>query len=93
LDVLVRESAGADEEPLVTGFSLLATHTTVRSETPLYHMPRYILAGVELEGEKKPKAKLPPSETMMAPGRSGLPGTSRSSDAHSGRETRIRTAV
>jgi hypothetical protein len=39
---------------------------------------------VELVGEKKPKAKLPPSDTMVAPGESGLPGTSRSTAAHGG---------
>jgi len=47
-------------------------------------MPTYSLAGVELSlvGEKKPRAKLPSSDTMVAPGESGLPGTILSSDAH-----------
>jgi len=41
------------------------------------------LAGVELlVGEKKPRAKLPSSDTMVAPGESGLPGMILSSDAH-----------
>jgi hypothetical protein len=57
-------------------------------------MPRYNLSGVELEGLKKPKAKTPPSETMVAPGKSGLPGTSRSSDTIIGRMIRrLSTAV
>lgn len=45
-------------------------------------MPRYSLAGVDLVREKKPRAKLPLLDTMVAPGNSGLPGTRRSSDAH-----------
>lgn len=32
---------------------------------------------MELDGEKKPKAKSPPSDMMAEPGESSLPGTSR----------------
>lgn len=49
--------------------------------------------GIEPDEEKKPKAKSPPSETMVVPGESGLPGTSRSSDAPNGRNRMIRTAA
>lgn len=95
LEVLVKESVGgADEVVLVAGVSRLATHTTVSPGMSLYQMPRYNLVGVELEGAKKPKAKAPPSETMVEPGESGFPGTSRSSDALNGRMIRrINTAV
>lgn len=55
----------------------------------MYHMPRYSFSGVELDGEKKPKAKSPPSDTMVVPGKSGLPGTSRSSEAHKVGKRRI----
>jgi hypothetical protein len=55
----------------VTGVSLLATHTTVSPGMSLYQMPRYSLPGVELVGEKKPRAKLPPADTMVAPGPRG----------------------
>jgi hypothetical protein len=93
LELLVRESTGV--VMFVIGVSRLATHTTVSSGMLLYHMPRYSLAGVpeELEGLKKPNAKEPSSETMVAPGESGLPGTSRSCDAHNGRNRRIIAAV
>ena len=93
--MLVRDRAGGEEIALllfVTGVSLLATHTTVSPGMSLYQMPRYSLPGVELVGEKKPKAKLPPSDTMVAPGESGLPGTSRSSVAH-GDASRRRTVA
>ena len=76
--VITRE--GADEE--MAGVSRLATHTTVNWGMLLYHIPRYSFSGVELDGEKKPKAKSPPSDMTVVPGRSGLPGTSRSSEAH-----------
>jgi hypothetical protein len=92
LEELVSDSVGADELLFVTGVPRSATHTTVRRGMSLYHMPRYIFSGVEFEGEKKPKAKAPPSETTVAPGESGLPGTSRSSDAHGGAR-RMRTLV
>ena len=51
------------------------------------------MAGVEVEGAKKPKAKLPPSDTMVAPGESGLPGTSRSTAAHGGGGSSTRRAI
>jgi hypothetical protein len=57
-------------------------------------MPRYKLPNVELDGLKKPKAKAPPSETMVVPGESCLPGTSWSSDALNGSKfRRVSTAV
>lgn len=77
---MVRTREGAEEE--MAGVARLATHTTVSRGILLYHMPRYSFSGVELDGEKKPKAKSPPSDTMVVPGKSGLPGTSRSSEAH-----------
>lgn len=86
-----RESVGAgDVVVFVTGASRLATHTTVSSGMSLYHIPRYSLAGVEVEGAKKPKAKLPSSDTTVAPGESGFPGTILSSDSH-GRSRRRRS--
>jgi hypothetical protein len=48
----------------VTGVSLLATHTTVSPGMSLYQMPRYSLPGVELVGEKKPKAAGPRGERL-----------------------------
>jgi hypothetical protein len=93
LELLLRESIGVDEVILVDGVSRFATHTTVSSGISLYHMPRYNLAGVEFERLKKPKAKAPPSETMVLPGNSGLPGTSRSSETLNGRNRMIRAAV
>jgi len=82
LEVLVRERIGAEEALLVAGVSRLATHTVVISGMPLYHMARYSLLGVVvLEGLKNPKAKAPPSETIVVPKERGWPGTSRSSDA------------
>ena len=57
----------------------------------MYHIPRYSFSGVELDGEKKPKAKSPPSDMTVVPGRSGLPGTSRSSEAHKAGKTRKAT--
>jgi hypothetical protein len=89
LEVLVRDSDGGEEVLFAIGVSLLATHTTVSRGMSLYHMPRNSLAGVELVREKKPKAKLPPSDTMVALGNSGLPETRRSSDTH-GRCTNTR---
>lgn len=68
LEALVSERIGAEEVLLVIGVSRLATHTTVNSEMLLYHIPRYSLAGVELEGLKKPKENVPPSEMMVLPG-------------------------
>jgi hypothetical protein len=47
---------------------------------------------VELDGAKKPKANSPPSDTMMVPGNSGLPGTRRSSKVHKA-GTRRRAAM
>jgi hypothetical protein len=88
LEVSVRDSVGAEVVPFVAGASRLATHTAVSLGMSVYHTPRYSLAGAELVGEKKPKAKPPPSETMVVPGRSGLPRTSRSSDAPCGSRTR-----
>ena len=75
---LVTTREGADEK--MAGVSRLATHTTVNRGMLLYHMPRYSFSGVELDGEKKPKAKSPPSDMTVVPGKSGLPGTSRSSE-------------
>lgn len=43
---------------------------------------------MELDGEKKPKAKSPPSDMMAEPGESSLPGTSRSSEAHKANKRR-----
>jgi hypothetical protein len=37
---------------------------------------------VELDGEKKPRAKSPPSEVIVELNKSGFPGTSRSSEVH-----------
>ena len=92
LELLVRDNI--DVVLFVAGVSRLATHTTVSSGRPLYHMPRYNLARVlALEGLKKPNAKEPSSEMMVAPGKSELPGTSRSSDALNGRKTRPRVTT
>jgi hypothetical protein len=74
LEVLVTASVRAEEMPppvVLISDSRLATHTTVHSGMLLYHIPRYNLAGVELDGQKKPKAKLPSLETMTSPGLSG----------------------
>jgi hypothetical protein len=46
-----------------------------------------------LVGSKKPNVKEPPSETMVAPGESSLPGTSRSLHALNCTSTRTRAAV
>ena len=51
------------------------------------------MAGVEPAGEKKPKAKLPSSDTMVAPGESGLAGTILSSASHGGSRKRRRRAA
>jgi hypothetical protein len=58
-------------------------------------MARYSLPGVVVaEGLKKPRAKAPPSEIIAVPMESGMPATSRSSDALNGRKiTRVSTAV
>jgi len=37
---------------------------------------------VDLDGEKKPRAKVPSSDTRVLPGESGLPGTRLLRDAH-----------
>ena len=76
---LVTTREGADEE--MAGVSRLATPTMVNWGMLLYYMPRYSFSGVELDGEKKPKAKSPPSDMTVVPGKSGLPAeTSRSSE-------------
>jgi hypothetical protein len=90
-EVSVSTREGDEEE--MAGVARLATHTTVNRGILLYHMPRYSFSGVELDGEKKPKAKSPPSDTMVVPGRSGLSGTSRSSEAHQAGGNRRRAMV
>ncbi|WVZ77344.1 hypothetical protein U9M48_025222 [Paspalum notatum var. saurae] len=96
LEVFVSASFGVEVEavPVVSGVSRLATHTTVSSGMPLYHIPRYSLAAagvVELVGEKKPSEKEPSSETMTLPAESGFPRTSRSSGEHVGSERKRST--
>jgi hypothetical protein len=54
-ELLVRESVGVPEVLFMIGASRFATHTTVCSGMPLYHMPRCRLPGAELDGEKNPK--------------------------------------
>ncbi|KAG5620012.1 hypothetical protein H5410_005230 [Solanum commersonii] len=49
-----------------SGVSLLATHTTVCTDTLLNHIPRYRLLDVGV-GEKNPNSKFPPDETIVFP--------------------------
>lgn len=68
----------ADEGELI-GLSRLATHTTVGSGILLYQIPMYNLR-LELVGEKKPRAKSPPSETSLSLRKSGFACVSWSLD-------------
>ncbi|ONI10184.1 hypothetical protein PRUPE_4G033100 [Prunus persica] len=54
------------------GFSLLATHTTLRGNISLCHIPTYLLA--ELLGLKKPSSKMWPGETRFCPCDNGCEG-------------------
>nr|KYP35978.1 hypothetical protein KK1_042932 [Cajanus cajan] len=47
------------------GLFLLATHTTVKGDAFVYHIPKYRL--VELPGLKKPTSIIPPLETKVSP--------------------------
>lgn len=58
-------------EDVVIGLSRLATHTTVRSAMLWYQIPMYNFL-LELVGEKKPRAKSPPSEMSVSLGKSGF---------------------
>ncbi|GJM99451.1 hypothetical protein PR202_ga16549 [Eleusine coracana subsp. coracana] len=78
--VLVRTSDAdffqeVEELPARIGAAWLATHTTVSFGMLLYQMPRYNNDELEPGGEKKPRAKAPPSEMSVVPGNSGLPRT------------------
>jgi hypothetical protein len=61
--------ASFTDEWLEIGLSRLAIHTTVHSGMLLYQIPRYKLL-LDLVGEKKPRAKTPPSDMTMLPGES-----------------------
>ncbi|KAL2640253.1 hypothetical protein AAZV13_06G216800 [Glycine max] len=47
------------------GVFWLATHTTVKGDTFLYHIPKYRL--VEFPGLKKPISVISPAETKVSP--------------------------
>ncbi|RDX95657.1 hypothetical protein CR513_21790, partial [Mucuna pruriens] len=49
---------------LSRGVFRLATHTTVRGDIFLYHIPKYRL--VEFPGLKKPSSVIPPAETKVS---------------------------
>lgn len=70
-------TASIAEEGMAIGLSRLATHTTLHSGMLWYHMPTYNVT-VEFVGEKKPRAKAPPSETSLLPGGSGFASVTRS---------------
>ncbi|BAF25779.1 Os09g0551100 [Oryza sativa Japonica Group] len=94
LESLVSASLGAMDLPAaIAGASRLATHTTVRS-VMLYHMPMYCLSGVELDGEKKPSTKAPPSEALVCPGNSCSPSSILSlADEHNRGKRRRKTTM
>ncbi|KAK2978981.1 hypothetical protein RJ640_017545 [Escallonia rubra] len=64
--VLLSNPSFITPEPSVIGLSLLATQTTVSSDTLLYQIPTYRLA-LEFMGVKNPSAKYPPLETKTSP--------------------------
>ena len=76
---ILRVMASFADEGLVTGLSRLATQTTVRLGILWYQIPRYKLL-LELFGEKNPRAKSPPLETIMSLGESGFTCVSWSLD-------------
>jgi hypothetical protein len=65
------EDSGGVVERAVSD-SLFATHTTVCSETLLYHIPTW--GRPEFPGLKNPSAKVSPFETRMSPSLAGLFG-------------------
>ena len=78
---------------VVIGLSRLATQTTVRSAMPWYQIPMYNFL-LELVGEKKPRAKSPPSEMSVSLGKSGFVCVSWLSDRQSElRDMRMKAAV
>jgi hypothetical protein len=66
-------SFGDEGVASIIGLSRLAIHTTVRPGMLWYHMQRYSrLLLLELGGDKKPRAKSPPSEMSMSSRVSGF---------------------
>ena len=78
---------------VVIGLSRLATQTIVHSAMPWYEIPMYNFL-LELVGEKKPRAKSPPSEMSVSLGKSGFVCVSWLSDRQSElRDMRMKAAV
>ncbi|WVZ02121.1 hypothetical protein V8G54_022927 [Vigna mungo] len=46
------------------GVFRFATHTTVKGDTFVYHIPKYLLA--EFRGLKKPSSVIPPADTKVS---------------------------
>ncbi|RDX94897.1 hypothetical protein CR513_22661, partial [Mucuna pruriens] len=52
---------------LSRGVFRLATHTTVKGDTFLNHIPKYRLVEFPWPGLKKPTSVIPPAETKLSP--------------------------